>query len=461
MVGETFVGRQADAAKIKKVLMGENRAKGSLSVMSIEGPGGIGKTVLFDHAYASAHLGPRRFLTLRVSTRDNPQSATPFSLLDTMLSSARGEAIADKPAGHYFPKAKEALAAVDDVRTQIVGEIEQRFGAETELKAVLMKTVVELLANAQPLSEFASAAMKRPDFQAIEKRLNRGEVDKQLRAFKSVKFETGWLTKFGAGRGSASLRNSIRENSLKAVADALLADLKRLLSGPMKKQGVDRLLLVIDDYEFLMKPLGEFLVKHLLPGLREADFPTTAFFIGRDKLTATHQHWSKELAPAIVDRTALKVFELPEFVELCRASGVTDAPQRDRIWQETGGYPYLVRLLLEEIAEQKSEGLDGPSALMLKSFYERTTRFMSEEQRGWLEKVLFLDHVDKRTLRAFFSDAAEIDRVQEWFESEPSIRDPNSSLFRVRDQLKSRLLAYLNRKDPDRHDQLSATANAG
>jgi len=460
LVGETFVGRQADAARIKKVLMGENRAKGSLSVMSIEGPGGIGKTVLFDHAHAAAHLGPRKFLTLRISTRENPQSATPFSLLDTMLSSAKGEAIADKPAGHYFPKAKEALAAVDEVRTQIVSEIEQRFGGDAELKAVLMKTAVDLLAHAQPLSEFASTASKRPDFQAMEKRLNRADVDKQLRAFKSVKFETGWLTKLGAGRGNASLRNSVRENSLKAVADALLQDLNRLLSGKTKKAGLDRLLLVIDDYEFLMKPLGDFLVRHLLPGLREAEFPTTAFFIGRDKLTATDQHWNKELAPAIVDRTSLKVFELPEFVELCRVSGVTDSQQRDRIWQETGGYPYLVRLLLEEIAEQKAEGLDGPSALMLKSFYDRTTRFMSDEQRGWLEKVLYLDHVDKRTLRVFFTDPAEIDRVQEWFESEPSIRDPSSSLFRVRDQLKSRLREYLNRKDPDRHDQLATQANA-
>ena len=34
--------------------------------------------------------------------------------------------------------------------------------------------------------------------------------------------------------------------------------------------------------------------------------------------------------------------------------------------------------LEEKLAEQKAEGLDGPSALMLKSFYERTTRFMSE-----------------------------------------------------------------------------------
>jgi len=460
LAGETFVGRQADAAKIKKVLMGENRAKGSLSVMSIEGPGGIGKTVLFDHAYAAAHLGPRRFLTMRISTRENPQWATPFSLIDSMVSSAKAEAIAGKPAGHYFPNAKQALSAVDEVRTLVVSEIEQRFSKEPELKAVLMKTVVDLLAQSQPVAEFAVVAAKRPDFQSIERPFDRSAVDKQLRAMKSVKMETGWLSKLGSNRANVSLRNSVRANSLKAVADALLVDFNRLLSGKTKKEGIDRLLLVVDDYEFLMKPLGDFLVKHLLPGLREAEFPTTAFFIGRDKLAVTHPHWNKELAPAIVDRTSLKAFELPEFVELCRFNGVTDAPQRDRIWQETGGYPYLVKLLLEEITEQKSEGLDGPSALMLKSFYDRTTRFMSEEQRGWLEKVLFLDHVDKRTLRTFFDDPAEIDRVQEWFESEPSIRDPNSSLFKVRDQLRSRLKEYLNRKDPDRHDELAAKAVA-
>jgi predicted NAD-dependent protein-ADP-ribosyltransferase YbiA (DUF1768 family) len=460
LAGETFVGRKADVAKIQKVLSGEHRAKGSLSVMSIEGPGGIGKTALFDHTVHSTHLGPRRFLTMRISTKENPQAATPFTFIDTMISTAKADAIADKPAGHYFPHAKLALSAVDEVRTQVASEIEQRFSTDLELKAVLMKGAVEMLAHGHSLADFHAVVTKRPDFQAIEKRLDRGMVDRNLRAFKSVKPESGWIKRLMPGTGNASLRNSIRENAIKAVADALLLDLSRLLSGKTKKEGVDRLLLVVDDYEFLMKPLGDFLVRFLFPGLRDAEFPTTAFLIGRDKLIATHQHWNKELAGVIVDRITLKVFELPEFVELCRMSGVTDAPQRDRIWQETGGYPYLVRLLLEELAEQRAEGLDGPSALMLKSFYDRTTRFMSDEQRGWLEKVLFLDHVDKRTLRAFFSDPAEIDRVQDWFESEPSIRDPNSSLFRVRDQLKSRLKEYLSRKDPDRFDSLEATASA-
>jgi hypothetical protein len=277
-----------------------------------------------------------------------------------------------------------------------------------------------------------------------------------------VKPESGLIRRLLPGGVNQSLRNSVRQNAIKAVADALLADLKRLLTGASKKDGIDRLLLVVDDYEFLMKPLGDFLVRFLLPGLRDADFPSTVFLIGRDKLTATHQHWNKELAGALVDRLSLKVFELSEFVELCRQFGVADAARRDRIWQETGGYPYLVRLLLEELAEQKSEGLEGPSALMLKSFHDRTTRFMSDEQRCWLEKALFLDHIDKRTLRVFFADAAEIDRVQEWFESEPSIRDPSSSHFKVRDQLRTRLREYLNRSDPDRYDALAAAAaNAG
>jgi hypothetical protein len=456
--GETFVGRQADVAKIQRVLLGESRAKGSLSVMSVEGPGGIGKTALFDHALKSTHVGPRRFLTMRVSTKENPDAATPFTFIDTMISGAKADAIADKPAGHYFPNARLALSIVDEVRTQVAGEIEQRFSADVELKAVLMKGAVDLLAHGHPLADFTAVVTKRPDFQAIEKRLDRGVVDRNLRAFKSVKMETGLLKRLVPG--NVSLRNSVRENAIKAVSDALLLDLSRLLSGKAKKEGVDRLLLLVDDYEFLMKSIGDFLVRFLLPGLRDADFPTTAFLIGRDKLAATHQHWNKELAGVIVDRVALKVFELSEFVELCRLNGVTDPAQRDRIWQETGGYPYLVRLLLEELAEQKAEGLDGPSALMLKSFYDRTTRFMSDEQRGWLEKILFLEHVDKRSLRTFFADPVEIDRVQEWFESEPSIRDPNSSRFRVRDQLKSRLMEYLNRKDPDRHDELQAAASS-
>ncbi|HVJ82555.1 MAG TPA: hypothetical protein VNC50_15910 [Planctomycetia bacterium] len=455
MAKETFVGRQGDLQKLQKVLLGENRARGALSLLSIEGPGGIGKTALFDHAMATSHLTPRRYLTLRLASRDNLTAAGPFAIIDSLASSARAEAIANKPAGFYFPNVKLVLQVVGEVRISVLNEIEKRFPGDVELKAALLKAVDQLLEEGRPLTEFAQAAHSRPEFQALEKRLDKGWLEKALRSFRSVRAETVFLSGILPDFMGASLRNAVKENALKACADALLQDLAKLLTGRTKVDGIERLLLVIDDYEFLMRYIGDWLVAYLLPGLRDANFQSIVTIVGRDKLAATHAYWNKELAGIMVERIPLKVLELQEFVELCRLQGVTDAALRDRIWRDTSGFPYLIQLWLEELDEARSEGIDGPSALMLRSFYDRTTRFMSAEQRGWLDRILFLDDVNKRTLKAFFSDSAEVDRVQEWFEGEPSIRDPNAQMFRVRDQLRTRLREYLRRKDPDRFDDLA------
>ncbi len=460
MARDTFVGRQTDLSRLQKALLGENRARGSLSLVSIEGPGGIGKTALFDHAGATSHLAPRKYLALRLASRDNLNADSPFSVLDTLVNSARADALGGRPAGSFFPHVKAALGAINDLRNGILNEIQKRFPGDVELKSTLLKAIDELLAAGKPLAELPHAARLRPEFKALEKRLDPSWLEKALRDFRATRPESSFLGGFAPDFGGTGLRNALRENALKAVSDALLHDLSRLLSGPKKLDGIDRLLLVIDDYEFLMRHLVEFLVGHFLPGLRDAAFPTVAVVIGRDKLVATHPYWNKELAGAIVERLPLKVLDLADFVELCRLQGVTDPAVRDMIWRDTSGFPYLIQLWLEELEEARAEGSDGPSALMLRSFYERTTRFMSDEQRGWLDRLLFLDDVNKRTLRTFFDDPATIDRVQEWFEAEPSIRDPGAQTFRVREQLRQRLKEYLRRKDPDRADELAAKAAA-
>jgi hypothetical protein len=453
------VGRQSDIAKIKKVLLGENRSRGQLSIMSIEGPGGIGKTALFEHAAGASHLAPRRYLQLKVSSRGSAR-ITPSGMMEDLIKSAKSPAIESKSVGHFFPHTLKAVSAVEAVRSAISSEADKKFPTDAELKGLLVDTASDLLAKGLPLAEFANAVLKRPEYQNIAKRLDQAFAGRVLRSFRSVRPEGNMLHKLFSS-STAALRNSVRRNATDVLAEALVHDLTLLLSGKSKLEGVDRLLLIFDDYEFLMQQVGELVVRHLLPRLANAPFTSVVFVLGRDKLSTTHPFWSKELADFIVDRTVLNVLELTEFVELCRHYDVIDAAVRDRIWQETSGYPYLVRLVLEEMAEQKAEGLEGPSALMLKSFYDRTTRFMSEEQRNWLEPLLFLDDINKRSLRSFFQDPEEISRVQEWFESEPSIRDPSASTFCIRPQLRRRLKEYLNRKDPDRFDTLAGISANG
>jgi hypothetical protein len=46
--------------------------------------------------------------------------------------------------------------------------------------------------------------------------------------------------------------------------------------------------------------------------------------------------------------------------------------------------------------------------------------------------------------------------VQDWFEREPSIRDPTSSVFRVRPLIRDKVLRYLELRSPSRHRERQA-----
>jgi hypothetical protein len=70
-------------------------------------------------------------------------------------------------------------------------------------------------------------------------------------------------------------KSAVKANPVNALAEALLADLLALLSGwqprdrwwPLhrKHEGIDRLLLVSDDYKFLVGSPGEFIVRDVGP----------------------------------------------------------------------------------------------------------------------------------------------------------------------------------------------------
>ena len=91
---------------------------------------------------------------------------------------------------------------------------------------------------------------------------------------------------------------------------------------------------------------------------------------------------------------------------------------------------------------------------MLKRFYDRTTRWMNEQQKNWLKHVLFLNEINIYTLQKMFENKNEASAVFEWFQKEGSIRDTYGSVFRVREYLRSRLIDYLQISDPESCDLL-------
>jgi hypothetical protein len=128
----------------------------------------------------------------------------------------------------------------------------------------------------------------------------------------------------------------------------------------------------------------------------------------------------------------------PEMDQLVESYGVLAQTEKERAWKDTQGYPYYVQLWIDEIAEG-----GHPGASMLKQFYDRTTRWMNEQQKEWLQYTLFLDQVNIRTLREMIGDEEQAKAVQKWFECEGSVRDPKGASFCVREYIRSRLKDYL------------------
>ena len=135
------------------------------------------------------------------------------------------------------------------------------------------------------------------------------------------------------------------------------------------------------------------------------------------------------------------------------AKGVAEG-RRSAIYELTQGFPLLLSLAIEEAST------DGASALFLKSFFDRTTRWMTSEERNWFTRTCYLDEVNEDTLRLVFPED-DIRAVQDWFEAEASIRDPSASTFRVRPLIREKVLSYIEVRSPQRHRELRDSAQGG
>ena len=93
MAVDHFVGREDAVRRLADVLTGRKRAEGKLTIQSIEGPGGIGKTYLFNHVLTTTtDLSNRNFLTLKIDGGD-PSACNLVRSVARMVDSAEANAI--------------------------------------------------------------------------------------------------------------------------------------------------------------------------------------------------------------------------------------------------------------------------------------------------------------------------------------------------------------------------------
>lgn len=430
-----------------------------LSVVGISGPGGVGKSYLLAHVLDQLEPVKAGYLVLRADG-SNPDTRNDFfGVVDAQLFRRSLDAPAD-PAKDYFPHLREIVAEHRSVSEEALHELAKRGAPEKVQQAARLLLRAGRVFNAAgslPSRRLLEVAMSVDDRVIAEGLDVAWDLVRELKGLRDSTTLPGPLRDlFGVTR-----RNRVKRDLYAVTAGEIRTDLAAALAGyepgdskklvQQRIKGLDRLLLVIDDYEASAELLGDFLVGALVPALAAAPFSTVIVILGRDDLKATHPGWDQHCRRYVKEQIRLTPFDEAGTNRLFAEAGIE--PSRwPALYEATQGFPFLISLASEEATEAEAQ-----SVVFLRRFYDRTTRWMNERERDWFERVCYLDRVDEDTLRTLF-EPADVSAVQDWFERESSIRDPAAAFFRVRPMVREKVLRYLEVRRPNRHRELLSAA---
>jgi hypothetical protein len=211
---------------------------------------------------------------------------------------------------------------------------------------------------------------------------------------------------------------------------------------------------VIDDYETTGLVLGDFLLSHLLGEFAKAPFPTLVIILGRDDLYNAHPEFAHHWSHAIRARISIKPFTLEEGVQYLTQAGYETAQARD-LYYKTKGFPFVLSLLANFKANK-----DERPAVFFQQFYERTTRWMTTQQREWLFPLCYLDAVNESTIHGMLPDVNP-QIVMEWFSHEASVRSDASNVYCIAPFIREMLQEYHGRMiGKKKQEQLIAKARS-
>lgn len=434
-----FVGRDSPQEKLRSFIAGNLTSK-KVRILPVSGPGGIGKTYLLDHVLATSNYKSRAYLEVRIHGSDNPGPIGSLGTDDWM----KGSTGVDISQSQVYRRIKRCQSALSQIDAAAKSELLEAAADKDEVKAVLQKA----FKVGRGIQEVIPALDKYVNLKKVKDETVADAVDlaRRAKAFGREREFIAWAV--GKERG-AGLRNRLRSNLSQTLAECLVADVSDIIN--RQKEGIERLLLIVDDYEGLQSRIERFLVDDLIPRLEGASIETDLVVLGRDALADTHPAWRQNMDGYMLQDVKLQPFSDAEARSFCMQSGLSDSKAIDRIIDETKGFPFLLA------SEVEDELAGGRSALGLKSFFDRTTRWMNPGQRDWLKALVFLDIVNRETIPSVLPES-DSNEVLEWFKNEASIRDTTAKVWVVRPIIGSRIQEYVAVDSPVVAQQLKDKA---
>lgn len=412
-----------------------------LKIFVLCGPGGIGKTFLLNEVCNDINLIEKGIVNLSISGVNHSGVMNFAKLVEYGFCPQQMQ----RPAKHnkdYFKHARSVFKIYHSIFGKIKEEIEEN-KTEESIKNTI-KLVIEI---GLALSEFSSnRSIFKNDLIKAGKIVTEQNIDTALSLIRGMNCmaQSWWPWERDA--------NKVKKDFFGFLSDELILDWQSMLYGfevSDSKQylrfttttvnGYHKLLLIVDDFETTGIVLKDFLLGSLLPRLKNRPFPIKLVILGRDDLEATDTRFRQHFEPEIIAEERLEVFTHDEAVQLLNNAGYTKT-KVEEILDKTGCYPYLISFYLDNKRE------DINSALSLKKFYDRTTKWMTKEQINWFNEIVFLSEVNLNTLMKLFPQIDEKTRkvIMSWFVNEASVRDPKSEKFCVNPLIKDRVINYFS-----------------
>jgi hypothetical protein len=252
----------------------------------------------------------------------------------------------------HFPRVAQGTEAIETIKRQALAEYRTHDAEDQAMFAALSRLLDLAFEAGKRTNEMVPLTALYVNVKELERK--RKVLEERLLLLTGLCEETpGFFERLGFG-GSTALRNAIKENACRPLADALLSDLCAILAGyrvedrytapHLKIEGIDRLLLILDDYEKVQAAVGEFLVSYLLPALKTAPFESVVVILGRDQFAATHPAWDQHLRPTQLKSMTLDPLPWRDMDALVESYGLHSAEGKERAWRDTHGYPFYVQL---------------------------------------------------------------------------------------------------------------------